>query len=207
MLTICSKMKRLIIFYLLLIGFLSACHLKSKEDENAKRKAIVLNNEAVRIYTHSFFNNDSLNKALNLINSAILLRKDFNFYNNQYAIERRLKRYFLALSTCDTMLNLRNLDFNATLHKGFLFEDLNLKDSQTIYYHKAYALIDDPRSFNASDMVKDRQRIILKGLLYDTIDYQIMTKNFLKKYATSKIYRGIADEFRHFDRERFLEKL
>ncbi|MDP4255555.1 MAG: hypothetical protein Q8938_16205, partial [Bacteroidota bacterium] len=161
---------------------------------------------ALRIYMHNVSNKDSLQKALILLDSAIFLRKDKNFYTNKYIVARRLGQYTLALASCDSILAVDHNDFFATLHKGYIFEDMNHTDSQNSYYSKAYSLLDSSRAWQSANMVRDREKIILKGLLKDTVAYRQMVDVFIVKYDTSKVYKGIANEFSTFDRDRFLER-
>src|ERR1700730_215987 len=119
-------MKNLTFFNLLLICLLWSCNFKSGSDQ----QSIYYNNEALRIYSHNLFNEDSLNKALILIDSAIFIKKDMNFFYNKYAIARRLHKYKLGIITCDSILAWNNFDFRANLYKGFLYEDLAMIDSE-----------------------------------------------------------------------------
>ncbi|HLY71299.1 MAG TPA: hypothetical protein VKR53_16310 [Puia sp.] len=123
---------------------------------------------------------------------------------NRYFIERRLKKYDNALTTCDTVLQIHKEDFRANMYKGFLYEDMDSKDSSIFYYKKSLRLIDNPKSFKASEIVKDREKLIVIGLLNDTLEYKKHFNSFITKYDTSKFFNYYYTEFKNFNRKNYL---
>lgn len=156
---------------------------------------------AIKTYSHNLFDEDSLFKALVLIDSALYFEKSIGFYFVKYTILRRLGIYKLGINACDNILILDSNNFLATEYKGFLFEDLHLKDSQFAYYYKALNLLDNPKSFNASNILRDKEKIIILGLMEDSIQYKRMFERFKNKYANSKeyFYQGDVEELQTFD--------
>jgi hypothetical protein len=162
------------------------------------------------IYAKNLSNSDSLHQALQLIDSAIFVnngildKKNYGFYLNKYVVQRRLRKYVSALQTCDSMMLIHNNDFNANLYKGYIYEDMEIMDSSMFYYYKSRKLIDNPESFRAAEMVKDRQKLILTGLLNDTLLYNKLFTDFINKYDTSRFIQYYENEFQKFNRKQYL---
>jgi tetratricopeptide (TPR) repeat protein len=199
-------MKSFLIFNIALILIFDRCNSISTNDKGKKQQAILLNNKALIIYTHNLFNKDSLNKAVKFIDSALSIYKNINFYYNKYSILRRLGEPKLAINVCDSILMLNSHEFRATLYKGFLYEDLNLKDSEVVYYNEALKLMDSPKSFNGDDILKDRERLIIIGLLKDTLAFRTKFYEFRNKYSKSNnsLFPVYITELQNFDREKYL---
>lgn len=82
-------------------------------------------------------------------------------------------------------------------------EALGRFDSAFSYYRVALHLIDNPHSFNAAEIVKDDERIVITGLLKDTVSFNKLVNEFRKKYKGStedfQIYSKKFDNFRRED--------
>jgi hypothetical protein len=112
--------------------------------------------------------------------------------------------YPMALETCDDLLGFNMNDFRATMYKGFLYEDLKQMDSAMIYYGRALKILDNPNFFKSENIAKDREKIILTGLLKDTFNFKRSVTNFNIKYDTSRFFKYYSDEFINFDRSKYI---
>ncbi len=183
------------------------CNCSQSEDvQNKNQRAVLLNNNALNVYSRNLFNKDSLNKALVLLDSAILIKRDINFYYNKYAVLRRLGEYKMAINVCDSILDFKSNQFRANLYKGYLYEDLNLKDSETFYYKAALRLIDSTKLFTEDNILRDREQLILLGLLNDSATYHHKLTEFKIKYsnANNQFAQLYINELEDFDREKYL---
>ena len=195
-------------FYVINIAlcFFCSCNLKQSKLNQNEQYSVILNNRSLNIYTRNLFDKDSLNRALILLDSAISLNKDINFYYSKYAVLRRLGEYKMAIGVCDSIFNLNSDEFRAVLYKGFLYEDLNLKDSENVYYRKALGLVNNTKLFKFDSVIKERERLIILGLLKDTTAYRTEFEKFKIKYSHVNNYmiQLYVDELQNFDRKRYL---
>jgi hypothetical protein len=51
------------------------------------------------------------------------------------------------------VFNLNSDEFRAVLYKGLLYEDLNLKDAENVYYRKALGLVNNMKLFKSDSVI------------------------------------------------------
>jgi hypothetical protein len=170
----------LIIFVCLAAVFL-ACRTSDKKRE-ANRLAV----QAMKTFSHNASNLDSINGALNLLDSAIRLLPAPNIYFGKFQIYKVKNDQLAALHICDTVLMLDGNNFIFTLGKGCTFETLGKLDSAFSYYRVALGMIDNRKSFNAAEITKEEERIVVTGLLKDTVAFNKLVTEFRGKYGGSK---------------------
>ncbi len=183
------------------IAILSACHFSSKEKE-----AMQLAERAMKTFIHHTTNIDSTNRALNLIDSSIKLYQSPKLYFCKYQIYKSKNDELAALGVCDTALMLDRNNFLFTLEKGCTFEALGRLDSAYSYYRVALQMIDNSNSFNGSEIVKDDEKIVITGLLKDTVAFNKLVNEFRVKYRGSKdkYFQTFSEQLDHFKREDYV---
>ena len=194
-------MKFNLIIFVYLAAIFLACRTSGKKKE-ANRFAV----QAMTTFSHNASNIDSTNGALNLFDSAIRLFSAPNIYFGKFQIYKVKNNQLAALHICDTVLMLDRNNFSFTLGKGCTFETLGKLDSAFSYYRVALGMIDNRKSFNATEIVKDEERIVVTGLLKDTIGFNKLVNEFRGKYRGSKdkwvqLYLEGLD---HFKRENYV---
>lgn len=191
-------MKFNLLTIVILIPLLGGCQQTNKEKE-----AMQLADGAMKTFMRHHGNLDSINRALYLIDSSIRLYKSPGLYVYKYQIFKSNNDELSALHVCDTVLMLDRDNFAFTLEKGCTLEALGRLDSAFSYYKVALHLIDNPHSINGAQIVKDYQRIMITGLLKDTVSYNKLVNEFRKKYKGStedfQIYSKKFDNFRRED--------
>lgn len=182
-----------------LISLLGGCRQPNKEKE-----AMQLAVQAMKTFGRHGTNIDSTNRALYLLDSSIKLYQSPRLYFCKYQIFKSNKDQLSVLHVCDTALMLDRNNFIFTYAKGCTFEALGQLDSAFTYYRVALKLIDNPKSFNATEMLKDDERIVITGLLKDTVSFNKLLNEFRNKYKGStdknfQIYSLQLDSFRRED--------
>jgi tetratricopeptide (TPR) repeat protein len=194
-------MKFNFIIFVGLIAILCACQTPSKEKD-----AMQLAEQAMKTFSYHTSNIDSTNRALNLLDSAIKLYQTPKLYFCKYQIYIFMNNRLAALYACDTALMLDRNNYVFTLDKGCTFEALGKPDSAFGYYRVALQMIDNRNSFNAAEIVKDHEKIILTELLKDTVAFKKLVNEFRVKYKDSKdkYFEIYSEEFDNFRRENYL---
>lgn len=170
-------MRHTCIFATLLAITLLSCR-NLGQSKNAMRAA----NQALFLYRIHGNNPDSINLALYLLDSLNKLHPYPTFYIYKYQILRETNRPLDALLACDSALLLDKHNYTAILGKGYTLEVIGKSDSALYYYRAALPLLDSPNYFRAPEIARDQQRIILKGLLGDTIAFKQSLTKFIAKY-------------------------
>jgi tetratricopeptide (TPR) repeat protein len=194
-------MKFILIIFVSLVAELWGCKIPGKEKE-----AMRLADQAMKIFSHHTTNIDSTNRALNLIDSSIKLYQSSKLYFCKYQIYKSKNDVLAALSVCDTALMLDRNNFSFTLEKGCTFEALGRVDSAFSYYRAALQMIDNSNSFNAAEIVKDDEKIVITGLLKDTVAFNKLVNEFRLKYKDSKDkwFQIYSEQLDHFKREDYV---
>jgi tetratricopeptide (TPR) repeat protein len=161
---------------------------------------------AMKTFSHHTTNIDSTKRALNLIDSSIKLYRSPRLYFCKYQIYKSKNDELAALSVCDTVLMFDRNNFSFTLEKGCTFEALGKLDSAFTYYRVALQMIDNSKSFNASEIVKDDEKIVITGLLKDTVAFNKLVNEFRIKYNGSKDkdFQIFSEQLDHFRREDYV---
>jgi tetratricopeptide (TPR) repeat protein len=185
----------------ILIPLLAACQNTSKE-----RAAMKLAERAMKTFSHHADNIDSTNRALNLIDSSLRLYQSPKLYFCKYQIYKGKNDELAALYVCDTALMLDRTDFPFTLEKGCTLEVLGRLDSAFRYYRIALQMVDSPTSFDAAEIVKDDEKIVITGLLKDTVTFKKLVSEFRTKYQGSKnkYFEMYSKQLDHFKREDYV---
>jgi tetratricopeptide (TPR) repeat protein len=180
---------------------LLACHTPGN-----KKEANRLADQAMKTFMPHTLNIDSTTLALHLLDSAIKLYPSPNIYFGKFQIYKVENDQLAALRICDTVLMLYRNNFAFTLEKGCAFEKLGNFDSAFRYYRVALRMIDNPHSFNATEIVKDYEKIVITALLTDTAGFNRLVNQFRIKYRGSKdaLFQTYSDEFDHFKRENYV---
>jgi len=160
----------------------------------------------MKTFSHHTTNIDSTKRALNLIDSSIKLYRSPRLYFCKYQIYKSKNDELAALSVCDTVLMFDRNNFSFTLEKGCTFEALGKLDSAFTYYRVALQMIDNSKSFNASEIVKDDEKIVITGLLKDTVAFNKLVNEFRIKYNGSKDkdFQIFSEQLDHFRREDYV---
>jgi tetratricopeptide (TPR) repeat protein len=174
---------------------------------DTKRYAMELAEQAMKTHSHNDINVDTTSRALHLLDSAIRLYPSSTFYLCKYQIYKTTNDQHAALGVCDTVLLLDKFNYAVTLDKGYTYEALGKLDSAFDYYRAALKLTDNPHSFNAAQITKDHEKIVISALLKDTAGFNKLVREFRVKYRDSKdeFFQAYSDEFDHFKRENYLQ--
>src|ERR1700683_1272582 len=184
-----------------LITILSACQIR-----NNKKEATRLADQAMKTFMPHSISIDSANQALYLLDFAIKLYQSPRLYFCKYQIYKINNHQLAALYICDTVLMHDRFNFSFTLEKGCTFEALGKLDSAFSYYRAALRMIDNRNSFNAAEIEKDDGKIVITGLLKDTVAFTKLTNEFRAKYGSSndKNFQMYSEQLDHFRREDYL---
>jgi len=191
-------MKFNLLTIVILIPLLGGC-----QQPNREKEAMQLAEGAMKTFgRHS--NVDSTNRALYLIDSSLKLYKSPKLYFCKYQIFTSNDDQLSALHVCDTVLMLDKDNFAFTLEKGCTLEKLGRLDSAFSYYRVALDLINNPHSFNGTEIGIDYERIVITGLLKDTASFNKLVNEFRDKYKGSndpyfQVYSQQLDNFRRED--------
>jgi tetratricopeptide (TPR) repeat protein len=187
------------VFFIVFLLALIACHHQKKIDE----KALALNKKATDTFLRNFENADSLHLALSIIDSAINIEPKYvNFYNMKISILSELNKYDQIISVYDKILQLRKNNYFFLLGKGIAFEHLNNLDSANYYYHLALDHFEDMKWKTGAD--KNAEKVILYGILKDTVNFNIQLDLYKKKYSNEKGFDLMYENLKTFDRNEII---
>ncbi len=194
-------MKFIFIIFVSLVAELWGCKIPGKEKE-----AMRLADQAMKTFSHHTIDIDSTTRAINMLDSAIKLYQSPKLYFCKYQIYKIKHDEPAALRVCDTVLMLDKNNFAFTLEKGCTFEALGRLDSAFSYYRISLQMIDNSNSFNAAEIVKDDEKIVITGLLKDTVAFNKLVNEFQTKYRGSKdkYFQIFSAQFDHFRREDYV---
>ena len=171
--------------------------------KNINEKALAFDKRAANVFSRNFGNPDSLNFALSLIDSAIKIQPDYvSFYSMKISILYELKRYDQIITVYDRILQLQKNNYFFLMGKGITFEHLNKLDSADYYYHLAFDHFDDVKWKSGAD--REVEKVILYGILKDTINFKAQLDIFRKKYSTEKNYALMYEYLKTFDRDELI---
>lgn len=72
--------------------------------------------------------------------------------------------------------------------------------------HTVLSLFLNKKAFNTEDILKDRQKLIILGLMNDTVRFNKALNNFIDKYPPSKnnFVELYIKEFKNFDKDKYI---
>ena len=164
-----------------------------------------LNKRATEMFARNLRNPDSVRVALKLVDSAIQIDRNVNYFFTKVIIERKLGKFQQALESCNVILSKRANDFRASLYKGYLFEDMNRGDSMIYWYKRALELLSLQKN-RGDKFGTEYLRIVLTGLANDSINYQILLRDFRKNYSTHAGFDEFYKKLLDFHRNEFLDR-
>ncbi len=162
----------------------------NREDINSTDQ--IFYKRASRLFNKNMMDKDSLIQAINLLDSAIYINKRLSkYYLTKYQIAIRLKRYDLAINSCNGILAFDRNSFVAIFQKGIAFDLDNNIDS-------AYRT-----KFNR-EIFKEYERILLYGLLNDSVSFNSQISQFKKKFNDDKEFSLYYQEVLQFNKSDYL---
>lgn len=184
-----------------LVFFISMISCQNKNSIDSK--AADLFKQASDIFKNNPLNNDSLMFAVHLLDSNIHLNNvQTKVYFLKYQISMRLKRYDLAIESTNGVLAADKNNFLALFGKGVAFDLLNNSDSAMNNYKKALGSLESTQ-FETS-IFKEHERIILYGLLKDTVNFNLRLKQFKEAYSTNKEFPAFYEDLIQFNRSNYI---
>lgn len=191
-------MKIKIIIFVLFI-FITGC--KNKKDTNVK--AAAFNKRASDVFKNNPYNNDSLMYAISLFDSAISIEAGrLSFYFNKCQVSMNLKRYDLTINSCNNILSIDRSNFLATFLKGIAYELSNNPDSALNNYNLALRALESTQF--EKPIFKEHQRILLYGLLKDTLNFNSSLNQFKDKFDGNNEFSAYYEDLVHFDRTNYI---
>ena len=190
-----TKNVSLIICFIILLG----CN----EQERLNSADKIFFKSAGRLFNENMLNNDSLSKAINLLDSAIYINnREPKYYLTKCQIAIHLKKYDLALNSCDGLLAFDKNNYIATFEKGIVFDLIHNPDSANSNYRTAVQLL-DKTSFD-NEIFKEYERVILYGLLEDSINFQSNVFKFKREFSEDKNFSTLFQQIIQFNRNDYL---
>src|ERR1051326_5240029 len=162
-------------------------------------KAAIFFKKASETLKQNPTNPDSLMSALNILDSAIHLdSNNVRYLFTKSKISITLKKYDLAINSCNEILAKHKDDYLTTLTKGVVFELSNRIDSAKQTYRRALNLLNKTKF--EKTMYKEHERIILFGLLRDTSKFNTSLNLFKDQFKSENDFIHYYQELKGFNR-------
>lgn len=183
---------------IIVILFLFGCASK-----DAKSQASRLFLKASKVFANNQNNNDSLNYAVKLLDSAIMFnKKDTRFYFTQVRIFLNLKEFPKVIEKCNKILAINKKSFFAILTKGVAFDRMHRIDSARSAYLSSLKILEETPFKTA--IYRDYQRIIIYGLLNDTVDFHSKLQDFESRYKTDEEVSAYSADLKKFNKTDYI---
>jgi len=181
--------------------FITIISCRNKKTVDAE--AAVLFKKASEVFRKNYSNNDSLMYAINLLDSSIHLDARPKFYFTKYQISMLLKRYDLAINSTNGILAIDQNNFMALFLKGIALECSKEIDSAMSNYKLALKSLESTRF--ETPIFKEYQRIILYGLLKDTVNFNLARKQFKEEFNSNKEFTAYYENLINFNRADYIK--
>jgi tetratricopeptide (TPR) repeat protein len=187
-----------------IVAFIFLLAMSCQHKKTVNSKAAALFKKASEVFKNNPANNDSLIHAINLLDSSIHLDETQpNFYFTKYQISMLLKRYDLAINSSNRILAIDKNNFLALFGKSVAFELLNNVDSAMYGYKQALGSLESTKF--SSSLYKESERIILYGLLKDTINFNLKLKQFKERFNADKEFPILYKDLIQFNRDDYIK--
>ena len=191
-------MKNIFLFVCVFVSLLSC------NEKKINQKAQDLDKKATKIYIRNYSNTDSLKYSLSLVDSAIKLQDDHvNFYITKTMVLNQLKKYDQVVDVYDKILHFWKNNCLILLAKGVSFERLNKLDSAFHNYQLALKYLDKARFKDPK--FKEYQKILLYGLLKDSINFNLSLQEFKTRFKNEKDFSYYYQDLINFDRINYIK--
>lgn len=174
-----------------------------QNNNDIKSNAVNYFKRASNIHSRNLDNEDSISYAILLLDTAIQLdnvNSKFLFSRAQMAME--IKKYDLVINSSNKILIIEKNNFMALLLKGIAFELSEETDSASSNFK--FALKSLQTTNFKSFIFKEYQRVILYGLLKDTINFKQRLNYFKEEFNKKEEFSTYYDELVHFNRNDYL---
>lgn len=169
-------------------------------------EAVKYNNEALRIVINNHSSGDSLKYAIELINKAIELVPEEDFYRAQkvhFYLDYGERRLAKEASLENWRLSKKN--HKIALLIGALYEDNNQLDSAKVYYTEALVSVNSNKKLETDIETKIEKKII-ELMLYGSVDFSDLD-SAVNNHEYSDILKRIIDKFKSGNRKELRELL
>ncbi len=173
------------------------------DDKDAKSQALEFFQKGSTIFERNPENKDSLLYALKFIESAIKLDStNTRFHLAATRMYLNLKLYDMVINKCDGILLIDKNNYFASLTKGVAFELNNNLDSSKKIFKETLDILEKTKF--QTRIYKDHQRIVLLGLLNDSVDFQLKLKEFHKTHFSNSQFDAYYSGLINFNKAEYL---
>jgi tetratricopeptide (TPR) repeat protein len=199
-------MKIYIISICLMLGTIISCHSQEKKDLKNDKIAQALNDTAILLFQKYNYQEDSLKKAIQLLEKAIKVDSTYAIaYSNKVSILCSLGDCQAALRTLEKLITFKKTNPTVFIIEGHILEKTGDIDKAIQKYKTADSLydvqIESKTNVTQNKLGKAYLQLFLKGKEDATIAF-----NKIKKDVPSQDAELMTETIYDFDRDKFISE-
>ena len=197
------KTPALVLSILVILNFLS-CNSQGQQSLIVHKKAQELNDKALALFQKYSYSKDSLNKAIEILDNAILTDSIYKLaYTNEASIFCALGNYNSMLKILDKASKLDKKDPLLIIQQGHILEKMGNIDAAKKKYIQANILYDNLLISDPNSVKNEVDRAFLKLFLEDK-EAGIREYEQIAKYSSDPYVINFKPFFYNFNRQEFI---